>query len=184
MAARFQMSTPGTATRDGASQPLYWLGVDADADGDALFCTSMMTVEPFAALPDPGAWSKTVPLAYCAGPEPCRTLTANPAAVRIWAAVACESPITGGTGAIGVVGDAEEEPDRLGDGDGSWLCTGVVLAEDADPAWCAWQLGGWVVSAGAEIWNFCPAPRSTTANARTGAPLPDEPCRGRVPVSR
>src|SRR5271165_4967783 len=57
----------------------------------------MVTVEPFAAVPLPGTWLKTIPLAYCDGPDPCWTLTWNPAWVRIWLAVAWESPMTDGT---------------------------------------------------------------------------------------
>src|SRR5580704_13485064 len=57
----------------------------------------MVTVEPFAALPLPGTWLKTVPLGYWAGPDPCWTLTWKPAWVRIWLAVAWESPTTDGT---------------------------------------------------------------------------------------
>src|SRR6266851_1360252 len=57
----------------------------------------MMIVEPFAALPDPGTWLKTVPFGYWAEPEPCCALTLKPAWVRIWVAVAWESPMTEGT---------------------------------------------------------------------------------------
>ena len=56
--------------------------------GDCPFCTKMVTVEPFVALPLAGCWLKTVPLAYCAGPDPCCTLTWKPAVVRTWLAVA------------------------------------------------------------------------------------------------
>jgi hypothetical protein len=38
---------------------------DGDADGDAPFCTKMVTVEPLAALLlAPGCCENTVPLAY------------------------------------------------------------------------------------------------------------------------
>src|SRR6516165_2269504 len=58
----------------------------------------MVTVEPFAAVPlPPGTWLKTVPFAYCAGPDPCWTLTWKPAVVRIWVAVCWEEPMTVGT---------------------------------------------------------------------------------------
>ncbi len=57
----------------------------------------MTTVEPFAAVPLLGCWLKTVPLAYWAGPDPGVTLTWKPAWVRIWLAVAWESPTTDGT---------------------------------------------------------------------------------------
>ena len=42
--------------------------MDGGAEGDAAFCTKMVTVEPFAAVPlAVGCWLKTVPLATCAG---------------------------------------------------------------------------------------------------------------------
>ena len=65
--------------------------------GDWPFCTKMVTVEPFVAVPLAGFCWKTVPLAYCAGPDPCWTLTWKPAVVRTWLAVCCESPTTDGT---------------------------------------------------------------------------------------
>jgi len=65
--------------------------------GDCPFCTKMVTVEPFAAVPLAGCWLKTVPLATFAGPDPFCTLTWKPALVRIWLAVAWESPTTDGT---------------------------------------------------------------------------------------
>src|SRR5260370_16846404 len=58
----------------------------------------MMTVEPFAALPDPGTWLKTVPFGYWAEPDPCWLMTCTPAWVRIWVAVPWESATTEGTG--------------------------------------------------------------------------------------
>src|ERR1700730_15529772 len=57
----------------------------------------MVTVEPFAAVPLPGTWLKTCPLVYWDGPDPCWALTWKPAWVRIWLAVAWESPMTEGT---------------------------------------------------------------------------------------
>src|ERR1700730_17810972 len=58
----------------------------------------MVIVEPLAAVPLPaGTWLKTWPLAYCAGPDPCWTLTWKPAWVRTELAVAWDSPMTEGT---------------------------------------------------------------------------------------
>jgi len=58
----------------------------------------MVTVEPFAAVPVPAGTSlKTMPLAYCDPPDPCWTLTWNPAWVRTEVAVCWDSPMTGGT---------------------------------------------------------------------------------------
>ena len=69
-----------------------------DGDGDAPFWTKMVMVVPFGSvLLAAGCWEKTVPFAYWDGPDPCWTLTANPAVLRIWLAVCWESPTTDGT---------------------------------------------------------------------------------------
>src|ERR1700683_2437934 len=112
----------------------------------------MMTVEPLAALaPLAGNWLKTGPWAYCAGPEPCWTLTANPAVVRIWLAVAWESPMTEGT--------APAPPDTV-----------IVTVE---PGAAVPLLGLWLITwpagavevASALVWTWKPLPVSVDSAA-------------------
>src|SRR5579863_7607654 len=126
----------------------------------------MVTVEPLAALaPEAGYWLNTEPLAYWDGPEPCWTLTANPAVVRIWLAVAWESPMTEGT----AVAPPETvivtvEPGAAVPPLGLWLITWPAGAVEVPSALvCTWK----PLLVSADSAALCCSP--TTLGTATGA---------------